>query len=947
MQENRNSEGFETKDFSTDKNRASSDTKEISSDTKQFDTVEEVTADDGNKTKTFNELDDGNTTEEKTKKTKKTLTDNHGRPLKPKKHISKTARAAKATAGGVWFVFRKILTYMLNFLLTVLLVGIITGAVVALAFIVYIKNYVDPNYTGLDNLKFDSALSTMMYYVDKDGNEVLLEDDTLKSSENRLWADYEDIPKMLIDAYIAVEDQRFLEHNGVDTTRTASAIYNFFIPTSSNYGGGSTITQQLIKNVSTDNSITIQRKVQEIFRALNVEEKYTKEEILEMYLNTIYLSHNSYGVRVAAQTYFGKDLSELTLGECAAIASIGKWPIHYDPITNPQNNLERRNLVLKLMLEQEKITQEQFDEFYDAPIKLGDETEEEYVETIHSYYIDTVMDDVVSDLMKEYGYDKVTASNMLYSGGLQIITCMDPVLQECAEKVFENSEYWPEKSGMQAQSAICIMDPKNGNLLAIVGGLGEKTESRGYNRATHAYRQCGSSIKPVSVYALAIESGLLSGGSGVDDVPQGYDEETRTYWPSNAGRSYRGYVSLDYAIQASINTIAVKTCTELGIKTVFNNMLDYGYTTLVESMVTDSGAVLSDLGASPLALGGLTKGVTVREHTQAYATLANGGLSVKARTYTEVRDSKGRVILRNNEPAKVKYQESTAAIMTDLLSHVITGSAGTARNVIDIHKKFDIQVAGKTGTTNNNYDAYFSGYTPDFLASVWYGYDYYKSISFGNSPAALWNAVFTEIYSYYDANGIDYKKEFDIPDSVVTDVEYCTVSGKLPTEACRKDLYDQQGGTSCIAKGTFSIYDVPTEYCDMHIMVKWDKLTGALCLDGCECPEPNLIEVGFRKLTLDDRALEGTPRISDAQYVYVEVGNNYVYPTDPNVPFFQNILPDGISMGISTSTRPANRVCTEHLKKDDPNANNGNTPDVNNPNGNTNGDTSQTAPSNP
>ncbi len=853
----------------------------------------------GGSTKTFDAVNG------KDKKQKKEM------PSKPSNE--KTARAAKATAKSVLFVFRKVLTYLLNILLTVLVVGVITGAVVALAFVVYIKNYVDPNYTGLDNLKFDSALSTTMYYVNDQGEEVLLEDDTLSSSENRLWASYAEIPEMLIDAYIAVEDQRFYEHNGVDPTRTASAIYNFFIPTSSNYGGGSTITQQLIKNVSGENEATIQRKVQEIFRAMNVEEKYTKNEILEMYLNTIYLSHNSYGVRVAAETYFGKELSELTLAECASIASIGKWPTHYDPISNPKNNLTRRNLVLKLMLEQGKITEAQFNEAYDAPITLASGNDEVDVNSVHSYYIDAVMDDVIADLMEKYGYDKVTASQVLFSGGLEIVTCLDPVIQECAEKVFTDSSYWPATTGMQAQSAITIMDPKTGDLLAIVGGLGEKRENRGLNRATKSYRQCGSSIKPVSIYALALDSGYITGISPLDDIPPVYREDSNTYWPKNSNGKYSGFVSPDYAIQVSLNTVVVKLCEDMGVETVFNNFKDYGYTTLVDSMTLASGAVLSDIGTSPLALGGLTYGVTVRDHTQAYATLANGGVTSKARTYSVVRDSTGKVILDNVEEHHVKYSESTAAVLTNLLTHVVGGPYGTGTRV-SFWRNYGVDCAGKTGTTNDKRDVYFAGYTPDFVATCWYGYDLNNVITASGNPAAgLFNSVFDEIYKYYTEHGIEYTKKFETPSSVVK-VEYCTVSGKIPTDACRADLCAKNTGLSCVATGLCSKYDAPTEYCDAHVMVQWDKETGALCLDGCNCPEENLIEVGLRKVSRNDRNLRDGVVVVDAQYLYVEVPRGYVYPTDPNVPFYQNLLPEGYGLGISVTEKPANRICLEHLE---------------------------------
>ncbi len=871
--------------------------------TRNFEPVND-SADDGGHTKTFNTVDG--------KENSKEAAETNGAEEKGGNDL--TARAAKATFSTVMFAFRKVSTYLLNFLLTVMLVGIITGAVVAVCFVFYIKDYVDPNFTGLDNLKFDSALSTTMYYVDRDGNEVLMEEDTLVSSENRLWASYADIPQDLIDAYIAVEDQRFFEHNGVDTTRTASAIYNFFIPTSSSYGGGSTITQQLIKNVTGDNEATIQRKVQEIFRALNVETKYTKEEILEMYLNTIYLSHNSYGVRVAAKTYFNKELHELTLAECASIASIGKWPTHYDPISNPKNNLTRRNLVLKLMLEQGKITQSEFDSAYDAPLNLGGEKEEDTSGKIHSYYIDAVMDDVIDDLMAEYGYDELTASQMLFAGGLQIVTCLDPVIQQSAEKVFTDSTYWPQTSGMQAQSAMCIIDPETGNLLAIVGGLGEKRENRGLNRATQSYRQCGSSIKPLSIYAYAIDNGYVSANTPLDDVPPVYYEDTENYWPKNSNGKYQGIVSPSYAIQTSLNTIVVRLCEQMGVENVYNNFKDYGYSTLVDSVTLSNGTILSDINTSPLALGGMTYGVTVREHTQAYATLANSGITSKARTYSEVRDSNGRVILDNKEEHAIKYKEGTTAILTDLLKGVVSGPYGTARARITFWKDFDgLEVAGKTGTTNDKKDVYFAGYTPDLVACCWYGYDRNQVITASGNPAAdLWNAVFKEIYNYYEKNGIDYQKKFDVPSTLVEDVEFCIISGKRATDACRNDLAHIQGEMGCIAKGMFYEDQIPTEDCDLHVMVQWDKVTGGICFDGCTCPAENIINVGLRKTSLDERALHEGVKVIDAQYLYMDLPEGYIFPLSPDVPFFYNLLPEGIDFGGSKTKNPANRICMDH-----------------------------------
>lgn len=844
------------------------------------------------------------------------------------KKSTKTSAAAKNTAKGVWFVVRKVLTYTLNVLFTLLAIGIITGTVVALTFIMYIKDNVDPNYKGLDNLKFGSSLSTELYYTDSEGNEIQLEEDTLESGENRLWAEYKDIPKLLIDAYIAVEDQRFWEHGGVDFTRTASAIYNFFIPTSSSYGGGSTITQQLIKNVSQENQVTVQRKVQEILRAFNVEKKYTKEDILEMYLNTIYLSHHSYGVRVAAQTYFGKELNDLTLAECASIAAIGKWPVHYDPISNPKNNLTRRNLVLKLMLEQGKISEEQFLEAYDAPITLKqdkDDTEEVYGTKIHSYYIDAVMDDVSADLMEKYGYDKTTASKMLYSGGLRVVTCLDPTVQESIEKVYTDSSYWPQSNGMQAQSAMVVMRPSTGEIVGIVGGLGEKRESRGLNRATQSRRQCGSSIKPVSLYAYAIDTGLYNFGTPVDDIPPML--RNGSYWPRNSDRTFRGLMSFDVAIQLSLNTVAVRTCELLGLSNVYNNLVQSGYTTLVASKTLADGSVVSDINYSPLALGGMTYGVTVREHTQAYATLANKGYRIEAHTYKYVLDNKGNVLLDNRDlPLEKQYEESTCAIMTDMLERVVNGPYGTASGRVNFYRKYNsngatLQTAGKTGTTTDKKDVYYCGYTPDLIGCTWYGYDNNKVITTGgNCAAQLWNSVFDEIYSAWTKNGTPFESQFyyrrngSTDDAgVVRNVEYCTLSGKLATDACRKDFNATVcGGMSCIAKGTFRVEDIPTETCDVHIMCSWDTVTKALCLDGCTCPEANLEEYGFRKMNIGARNLEGKVYVKDAQSVYIEVPAGYIYPSDTKYPFFQKLLSNEYAFGYA-SDKPYNRVCTEHL----------------------------------
>lgn len=845
---------------------------------------------------------------------------------KGKKHVK---IVAEISAKSTWFIVRKVLTYVLNVFLTILLVGVITGAVVGVAFLVYVKNYIDPEYHGLDNLKFDSSLSTSIYYINEEGKEVELEDDRLYGSENRLWAEFDDIPKKLRDAYIAIEDQRFLEHDGIDIKRTASAIYNFFIPTSSNYGGGSTITQQLIKNVSGENDVTIQRKVQEIFRAVNIEERFTKYEILEMYLNTINLSQNTHGVRAAAETYFGKELSELTLVECAALAAIAKSPVLYDPIINPKNNLERRNLVLKLMIEQGKISQEDFSEAYDAPILLNRDSDTVYTEKIHSYYIDAVLEDAMEAIMEEKELDRTTASRMLYSGGLQIVTCLNPDIQSALEEVFTDDSYWPKASGIKGQAAMTVIDTHTGDLIGIVGGRGEKRISRGFNRATQSKRQCGSAIKPLSVYALAIDMGLYTYAGPVDDVPTVYSEDTKRYWPRNAHGYFSGRVCLNYAIQRSLNTVAVSTVQKIGIDRVFEHLTQkMGFTTIKEKFVYNDGKVYSDKGLSPLALGSFTEGVTVREMTQAYNVIASGGIFRKARTFTEIRDNKGNIYINNIRDDKseqdVVFDEASTYIMTSLLTHVIDGRYGTATRV-NFHNSFKgLEVAAKTGSTNDNKDNYFCGYTPDYVACCWYGYDNNKEILTKPNPAmTLWNHVMKIIYTDLEEKDAEYTKKFPVPASIVKGVEYCAVSGKKPTDACNNDKFTDVGGP-VFSDGVFTKSTVPTEYCDMHVNVKWDTVTKAICVEGCDCPESNLVDRGLRVVT--DRSFKRQVTIGDAQYVYRPVPEGYVYPTG-DVPFFQNLIPEGVYVGRSGSGKPYNRLCWEHYHPDfnenqDPNGQN-------------------------
>lgn len=820
-------------------------------------------------------------------------------------------------------VLLKLMTWTVEIFLTIILVCIITGIAVCCAFSLYIQNYIDPNYEGLDNLKFDSSLNTTMYYIDQSGNEVLLPDDTLHGSENRLWVNYADIPQDLIDAVVCIEDKRFYEHKGVDIKRTFGAVLNFFLPGGGSYGG-STLTQQLIKNVSGEDETTIQRKVQEIFRALNVTTKYSKTEILEMYLNVVYLSQNSNGVQAAAEAYFGKDVSELTLVECAAIASIPKYPTYYDPLRNPDNNLKRRNLILKEMLDQGVITQEEFDASYNVPLYLNQNTKNDSSSTnsdnIHSYYIDAVIDDVIEAFMERYGIDKATASRKVYSGGLSIVTNLDPEIQSIMEQVFCDDNCFPQANGIKPQAAMVVTD-NEGKIRGIVGGRGEKLVGRGLNRATMSKRQCGSSIKPLSIYALALEKGLITYGSALNDTPTEFNEKEKTYWPGNTPAGFNGLVSTAFAIQKSLNTTAVRLAKQIGVDECFEFLTTkLGFTTLIESK-SYGGTIKTDIAVSPMSLGSFTEGVTVREVTQAYTMFINDGNVAKSKTFSMVRDSNGAILIDNRDPDEIQaISEQNAYIMTQLLKTVISSPYGTGHSAFSTYRTFDkaVEVAGKTGSTNDDRDRYFVGYTPDYAAAVWFGYDSNKSLSkmTYNPATRLWIEVMNRIYDNLASTGKSYQKTFVEPYGIVK-AEYCTLSGGLATDACRHDIETYLGGSSKVAVGYFTNDTAPREYCTTHVMVKWDKTTQAICLDGCACPSSSLVDVAFRKI--DPRVFRTNLYVADSQYTYIDpslLPRGYIMPTSPNVPFFWNYYTDETWPGRTYgASQPYNRVCSDHYNK--------------------------------
>ena len=658
-------------------------------------------------------------------------------------------------------------------LLIIFLVCVIIGSIAVGAFMMYVFSTMenDDELLNLDNVKM--AFTTMIYAGDKDDEdkELLI---SLSRENNRIWVDYENIPANMVNAVIAIEDERFWTHQGVDWKRTAAGLINEIIPIFSTRQGGSTITQQVVRNITDDRSVNALegyvRKAREIFRALNLEKTYEKEDILECYLNIFHLANGTDGVQAAAHLYFGKDVKDLTLAECACIAGITQSPVRYDPFTNPENNRERQLRILGNMLEQELITQEEYDAAVAQEMVFNTEEYEAHRGQITSYYEDAVINAVLDDLMEQYEYTKEEAYDMLYTGGLRIYTKQDPKVQAAMEKIYANPDYFIKVRGeKQPESAAVVIDMQ-GNVVGLVGGRGEKKESLGLNRATDTTRQNGSTMKPIGSYGPAIERDLVTWSTVIEDSPVkkigGKD------WPKNYYGAYRGNMTVQEALAKSVNTVAVKTGQLVTPQAAYNHLTsNLGITTLVKER---DGR--SDIDLSPMFLGALTDGISVLELSAAYVPFGNGGTYYEPKLYTLVEDQFGNVILDNTEVvSKRAYSEETAFVMNKMLQTVLQ-SGGTAYS----YRYGSMPLAGKTGTTQDANDILFVGMNPYYSCAVWWGFDEPATLSeTGYQPAATWKRIMSTISS-----GLSYK---DFPKtSNAVQKEYCTVTGLLKSEACEE-----------------------------------------------------------------------------------------------------------------------------------------------------------------
>jgi penicillin-binding protein 1A len=643
---------------------------------------------------------------------------------KAKRVAKATATAVASTAGGtVRLVFR--------ILLTVLLIFLTTGMIFTCIFAVYVKTCLT---SDLSITMEDYALSLSSTLLYKDSSGEYQELTTLHSEEDRIWIEADEIPEDMMHAAVAIEDRRFYRHKGVDWYRTVGAFGNMFISMRNDFGG-STITQQLIKNLTQEDDITVQRKLLEIFRALELEKNYDKDEILHWYLNVIYLGSGCYGVEAASQKYFGKSTSELTLAECASIIGITNNPSRYSPYADREANKARQETILWAMYEQGYIDHEQYTEAVAQELRFVRSVAESADQEIYSYYTETVINDVLRDLVEQRGISMQSARQLLYSGGYKVYTCLDMNIQSLVDNIYENPENLPKSwqpSAQPLQSAIVVMDPYTGEIKALSGGTGKKTANFQLNRvsSSDSRRPPGSSFKPLAVYGPAFDLGLITQYTQVDDSADIRLSGT-SWYPKNAGGGNRGVTTIRQGIISSLNTVAAQVLDKLGLQTSYDYLTKRMGFELVEA----------DLNYPSLALGQLTYGTTVRNMAQAYTALANEGTMTYGRTYTLVLDAEDQVVL-DNQPRTVNvFKPNTAANITNVLEAAVSYGTGTDARLAGM------PVAGKTGTTSFDYDRYFVGYTPYYLAAVWTGYDTPESMKFSGNPSAqVWKSIMGPIH---------------------------------------------------------------------------------------------------------------------------------------------------------------------------------------------------------
>jgi len=743
-----------------------------------------------------------------------------------------------------------------------------------------------------------TSYTTTVY--DKEGNVI---ENLTGAQSNREFVEINTLPDYVKYCFVAIEDERFYEHNGIDIRGIFRAGMRG-LTTMSFDEGASTITQQLLKNQvfnggqETNFFNRAERKIQEQYLAIQLEHLLKKEPILEDYINTINLGAGTFGIQTASKRYFNKDAKDLTLSEAATIAAITQRPVYLNPITYPEANKKRRLDVLKKMLELHYCTQQEYNEAIadDVYSRIQSVNSEVTANSYYSYFVDELIEQVMNDLQNKLGYTQAQASNLIYSGGLNIYTTQDPTIQKICDNVYSDKSNFPDmgdsyweltfalsvlkkdgktvhyhnndiekyykdkgkkfslmfldkkemqkkinafkkdmiKDGdkilaentqmtIQPQSSFVVMDQHNGEVQALIGGRGEKTGNRTLNRATNTLRQPGSTFKILSTYLPALDTSNLTLASVQDDAGPYYYPGTKTevnnWYEKKSVKNYKGLCTLRQGITNSLNIVTVKTFVEVTPEVGFDYLKRLGFTSLVESRKEPNGKIVSDINY-PMALGGLTDGVSNLELTAGYAAIANDGIYTQPSFYTKIIDHNGKILINNTPKKEQVMKESTAFLLTSAMEDVIKKGTGTAAKFTAIN----MPVAGKTGTSTSNKDLWFSGFTPYYTASIWSGFDHNQTQENTIYQKRIWKKIMEQIHIKKDLE----KKSFNMPDSIVAK-RICTKSGKLAVDGlCDEYIGGDTTRIEYFAKGT-----EPTEKCNVHIKASICIESGKLATDSC------------------------------------------------------------------------------------------------------------------
>lgn len=780
---------------------------------------------------------------------------------------------------------------------------LILVALLFVLFVLFVFSYSSSRDYSFDEALFRSAHSsnvTKIYY-DKGGNllnmnsyEAALYEEICLDFGKKPWFSYDEISDTVKNCFISMEDRDFFEHNGVNFKRSIAAFFNYFLHFGRDFGG-STITQQLIKNISGDNERSFKRKFDEMLRAVHIEYSHSKEEIFELYMNVIDMSEGVVGVGGASELYFGKDPSELDYSEAALLVGIANAPSKYNPYNHPEAALEKRNRVLYSLKECGYLKENEYEAL--KAKELGIIPRNNSKKSSLSWFAETLCSELVDDLSCELEINRSLASKLVFSGGLNIYSTVSPFVQSTLEEYFENNAALFEAKEGNVEFSFVVSDSKSGNLLGVIGSTGVKNADRVLNYAT-VNNTPGSVLKPLALYAPLIDSGDISWSTVFDDVPLDFiksDSGDYRLFPKNSPDVYDGLICVGDALKYSKNTVAVRLYSMLGKERIFNDLKEkFGFDELIYKEYDKNGKILSDLAPSPLALGQLTKGVSLRKMTESYNVLANDGVLFKGRSYLSVYDSTGNPLIIKNDVGKRVFSSETSKIMTKMLEGVV--DSGTAKR---INLKNIVDTAGKTGTSGGDKDRWFVGYTPYYTAGVWCGSKGEKQ-SLGVLPIshlAVWDEIMTRLHgniegelSSFDTNGIQR-------------LSFCMDSGEMFSDKC---LLDPRG--SRMAMGYFSSKNVPDGLCTRHIICQYDSLSGGIANGGCY--EEDIIDISL--VEINDRSFPCEITVTDAEYVYrkpeegIPLGDSY------DIPFFYYAIPEGEFVGKSKGRKQYNSSCYIH-----------------------------------